>query len=94
MWAPDGQELFYRSNTGLTVVPIKSEPSFAAGTPEVVVEDQFYGTVNLTDAGQNAGEFGSIMLRSPQPTRRKIVLAASDDERPAIGAYPVETDSE
>ena len=42
LWGPNAQELFYRSNAGLMVVPIETEPNFAAGTPEVAVENQYY----------------------------------------------------
>ena len=41
LWGPDGQELFYRSDAGLMVVPIESDASFTAGNPEVVAEDQY-----------------------------------------------------
>ena len=42
VWGPDGQELFYRSDAGLMVVPVETAPSFSAGNPEVVVEDRYY----------------------------------------------------
>ena len=42
VWGPDGQELFYRSDAGLMVVPVGTEPSFTAGNPEVVVEDRYF----------------------------------------------------
>ena len=46
LWGHDGRELFYRTEAGLVVVPIETEPNFAAGTPEVVVEDQYPGRYN------------------------------------------------
>jgi len=36
VWAPRGQELFYRSGGALEVVSIKTEPTFAAGSPAVL----------------------------------------------------------
>ena len=42
LWAPNGQELFYRSAGGLMVVPVETDPSFTAGNPQVVVEDLQY----------------------------------------------------
>ena len=42
MWGHDGRELFYRSDAGLMVVAFETESSFTAGTPEVVVEDQYW----------------------------------------------------
>jgi len=36
VWAPQGQELFYRSSQALIVVGIKTEPTFTNGSPEVL----------------------------------------------------------
>ena len=42
LWGHDGRELFYRSDAGLMVVAVETEPSFAPGTQDVVVDDQYY----------------------------------------------------
>ena len=35
VWSPDGRELFYRGPPGMVVVPVETNPTFRAGTPEV-----------------------------------------------------------
>ena len=39
-WARDGSELFYRSQGHLMVVDVRTEPSFSAGTPRVLLDAQ------------------------------------------------------
>jgi len=41
LWARDGQELFYRNSDAMMAVSIETDPSFVAGNPEIVFEDQF-----------------------------------------------------
>ncbi len=36
VWAPQGQELFYRNGQALMVVSIKTEPTFTQGSPAVL----------------------------------------------------------
>ena len=36
MWSPDGSELFFLGPGGLEVAAVETEPTFSAGTPEVV----------------------------------------------------------
>jgi len=38
VWARDGRELFYRSQGGLMTVDVRTEPSFNAGTPRVLLD--------------------------------------------------------
>jgi hypothetical protein len=38
IWSPDGQTLFYRESTRMMSVNINYEPSFSAGTPELVFD--------------------------------------------------------
>ena len=42
LWSPDGQELFYRGPRGMMVVPVETEPTFRAGDPEVLFDQQYY----------------------------------------------------
>ena len=35
LWAPDGRELFYVAADGLMAVPVETDATFTAGTPEV-----------------------------------------------------------
>ena len=77
VWAPDGQELFYRSNTGLMVVPVEREPSFATGVPELMVEEQYYrggGIFGTTTSRQAGNGFSSSKRRRGKPPRAKAGL--------------------
>ncbi len=38
VWAPDGQELFYRNQDKMMAVSIQTEPTFKAGTPRLLFE--------------------------------------------------------
>jgi serine/threonine-protein kinase len=42
LWSPDGQELFYRGPRGMMVVPVETDPTFRAGDPEVLFDQQYY----------------------------------------------------
>ena len=41
LWSPDGSELFYRGPRGMMAVPVDTEPTFSAGDPEVLFEQQY-----------------------------------------------------
>ena len=42
VWSPDGSELFYRGPRGMMAVPVDTEPTFSAGDPEVLFEQQYH----------------------------------------------------
>ena len=42
LWSPDGRELFYRNGDEMMVVPVETDPTFRAGDPEVLFEQQYY----------------------------------------------------
>ena len=42
LWSPDGSELFYRGPRGMMAVPVDTEPTFSAGDPEVLFEQQYF----------------------------------------------------
>ena len=42
VWSPDGTELFYRGPRGMMAVPVETGPTFSAGDPEVLFEQQYY----------------------------------------------------
>ena len=44
LWSPNGQELFYRGPGGMMVVPVETDPTFSAGAPEVLFDQQYYFT--------------------------------------------------
>ncbi len=41
VWAPGGQELFYRNGDAMMVVDIKTEPAFTAGSPVVLFTGRY-----------------------------------------------------
>ncbi len=69
MWGPNGRELFYRSRIGETmmVVPVETEPTFTAGTPEVLFTGNYFGglaTGGHYDISPDGQRF--LMLRDPE----------------------------
>jgi serine/threonine-protein kinase len=42
VWSRSGSELFFRSGTRLLAVPVRTKPSFAAGTPRVLFDGSYY----------------------------------------------------
>jgi serine/threonine-protein kinase len=42
LWSPAGRELFYRGPRGMMVVPVETDPTFRAGDPEVLFDQQYY----------------------------------------------------
>jgi eukaryotic-like serine/threonine-protein kinase len=43
-WSRDGRELFYRSGTAFMVAAVETTPTFAAGNPEILFEDRYFGS--------------------------------------------------
>ena len=41
VWAKNGGELFYRENRKLMSVPVRTQPEFSAGRPELLFEGQY-----------------------------------------------------
>ena len=41
LWGPDGGELFFRSGSGVVAVPIQTEPTFTAGTPQPLFDGPY-----------------------------------------------------
>jgi Tol biopolymer transport system component len=44
LWSRDGHELFYRSRDELLVAGIETTPVFAAGNPEILFRDTYFGS--------------------------------------------------
>ena len=42
IWSQDGRELFYRSADGMMAVPIDTSPTFRAGQPTLLFEDDYF----------------------------------------------------
>jgi len=59
VWAPRGQELFYRNGEAMMVVGIKTEPTFTAGSPAVLFTGRYTmgGTVVDYDISPDGQRF-------------------------------------
>ncbi|MEE8161935.1 MAG: hypothetical protein V3T61_09890, partial [Acidobacteriota bacterium] len=69
VWAPRGQELFFRNGRAMMVVGIKTEPTFTAGSPVVL----FTGRYRTTVTGVNYDI-------SPDGQRFLMIKAAEEEE--------------
>ena len=74
-WSPDGRELFYLSldETRLMVVPVTTDAEFTAGTPDILIEGQFY-----TYRGRSAYDVA--------PDGQRFVMIRSGDSASQDGA--------
>ena len=46
LWGPGGRELFYRTEAGVMSVNVETAGGFTPGTPALVVEGQYFRSVN------------------------------------------------
>ncbi len=76
VWAPQGQELFYRSNQALIVVGIKTEPTFTQGSPAVLFTGNYLtGQINRQyDVGPDGQRFLMIKQEQTGITQINVVL--------------------
>ena len=79
IWSPDGRELFYRSTDGRQVVavPIASEPTLTAGSPEVLFEGPYFaadGVLRPYDPSPDGERF--VMVKVGGETGGEAVAAA------------------
>jgi hypothetical protein len=49
VWAPDGNELFYRNGDKMMVVTVETKPVFKRGAARKLFEGYFHGGVHLAD---------------------------------------------
>jgi len=69
IWAPRGQELFYRNGEAMMVVGIKTEPTFTAGSPVVLFTGRY----------SRGGGFVNYDI-SPDGQRFLMIKAADEEE--------------
>ena len=74
VWARNGSELFYHEGTALMAVPVRTTPTFSAGTPvrlfdvPVVVDGTGHAAYDVAPDGR------FLMIRITPETRIKVVL--------------------
>jgi len=81
VWAPRGQELFYRNGQAMMVVGIKTEPTFTAGGGEVLFTGEYatIGAVVNYDISPDGLRF--LMIKeSEQPVTQINVILNWDEE--------------
>jgi eukaryotic-like serine/threonine-protein kinase len=85
-WAPNGRELYFRSESRLLVAPVELQPTFRPGTPSVL----FQGIYNMRsdsgisfDVDPRSGRFVMIRLASSGGTQPRVrfILNWLDDFR-------------
>ena len=72
VWGPNGRELFYRSLNGqsMMVVKVTTEPTFAAGSPEVLFTGSyFFGAGRNYDISPNGQRF--LMIKEAEEEERQ-----------------------
>jgi len=62
IWAPRGQELFYRNGEAIMVVGIKTEPTFTVGSPVVLFTGRY--AISLTGVNYDISPDGQRFLMS------------------------------
>jgi len=74
VWAPKGQELFYRKGNTMMVVSIKTEPNFAAGTPAVLFTGSYFSDIvgRNYDVAPDGQRF--LMVAAENTNRINVVL--------------------
>ncbi len=74
VWAPRGQELFYRNGEAMIVVGIKTEPTFTAGSPVVLFTGRYNRAVVVNyDISPDGLRF--LMIREEEgPAQINVVL--------------------
>ena len=76
LWAPDGGELFFRSGDDMMVARIETEPTFKAGTPELLFEGRYSVAFGRNYDIDPEGE-RFLMLKDVQgqaPTRSQLTV--------------------
>jgi len=75
VWAPRGQELFYRNGEAMMVVGIKTEPTFTAGSPVVLFTGRYTSGIAINyDISPDGQKFLMIKEDEGQPAQINVVL--------------------
>ncbi len=77
VWAPQGQELFYRNSQALNVVGIKTEPTFTAGRPAVLFTGDYYQSIGYNrqyDVTPDGQRFLMIKQEQTRVSQIQVVL--------------------
>ena len=74
-WAPDGDELFYRTASGITAATVETETAFRVTGRNVLFEDDYQSSIYYAhyDVDPRSGRF--LMLKGEQVSGEIIVVA-------------------
>ncbi len=75
VWAPSGEELFYRSGDNIMVVPVQTETAFEPQTPRPLFEwpIRFY-LPRTYDISPDGKTFAMVKTRTEELTELYVVL--------------------
>lgn len=75
VWAPSGEELFYRSERGMMVVPVQTKPTFQPQTAQLLFEwPQFAGEAGIYDISPDGERFVMFRVHTEEHTHLYVVL--------------------
>ena len=77
LWSAAGDEIFFRRGQEWLSVPVKTDPDFEAGTPQVMFEGPYVNVNNLSyDVAPDAQRF-LLLKRQDQPPATRIHVVAN-----------------
>ena len=74
LWAPNGEELFYRNGKKMMVVPIETDPTFRPGDPELVFQGPYFVGVESDPHYDIAPDGRFLMIKESEEAERRNEL--------------------
>jgi Tol biopolymer transport system component len=81
VWPRNDPEIFYRNGNKLMAVPVKTSPSFSAGTPQTSFQADYFSSGHDFDATPDGKHFFFIksLTEASAPTELRVVLDWAQD---------------
>ncbi len=81
VWPRNDPEIFYRNGNKLMAVPVKTSPSFSAGTPQTLFQADYFNSGHDFDATPDGKHFFFIksLTEASAPTELRVVLDWAQD---------------
>jgi Tol biopolymer transport system component len=81
VWPRNDPEIFYRNGNKLMAVPVKTSPSFSAGTPQTLFQADYFSSGHDFDATPDGKHFFFIksLTEASAPTELRVVLNWAQD---------------
>jgi len=76
VWPRDDLEIFYRNGNKLMAVPVRTSPTFSAGTPQTLFQADYFNSGHDFDATPDGKHFFFIksLTEASAPTELRVVL--------------------